>query len=138
MSKIKSPTEKKRLAYEREYFSGGEYPKQFRKGWPRKEARASRALRRTVHQVLASANRVGPNFATDIDVSGIRRKRVRKWGAETLGHRVARKQERRRRSVGAKAARARFRVWMTKRIEAMQKSGAQRRQWQSFDYDSKA
>jgi len=109
MSKIKSPTEKKKLAYERDHFSAGEYPHRFRIGWPRKEAAASRRYRRTVTQRLSAAKHRDSEAASDIDVSDVRRRVVRKYGAYTLRDRVTRKLDRRRRSYGAKKRRRKLR-----------------------------
>jgi hypothetical protein len=109
MSKIKSPIEKKKLAYDRDHFSAGEYPHSFRIGWPRKEAAASRRHRRKVTQRLSAVQHRDTETAADIDSSDIRRRVVRKYGAYTLRERVARKLDRRRRSYGAKKQRQRLR-----------------------------
>ncbi len=109
MSKIKSAPEKKRLAYKRDHFSASEYPHRFRLGWPRKEAAASRAYRRTVAQRLSAAQHRSAEAAADVDVAGVRRRVVRKRGAYTLRDRVTRKLDRRRRSYGAKKSRQQMR-----------------------------
>jgi hypothetical protein len=105
MSKIKSPVEKKRVAYAQDHFSEGEYPHGFRVGWPRKEAAASREFRRKVAQKLGNAIQTDVETASEIDVSDIRRRPVKKWGAITLRERVAHKLARRQRSHGAKRRR---------------------------------
>jgi hypothetical protein len=55
MSKVKSPVDKKRLVYDRDHVTPAEYPHAFRKQWPRKKAKAERAARRKVRQVLQVA-----------------------------------------------------------------------------------
>jgi hypothetical protein len=83
----RSPQEKKRLSLERDRpVASSEYPKAFRKQWPRKKARAERARRSADRQALT------------VDPAGFvpaRRKRVRKWGTATLGEVIADKLERR-------------------------------------------
>jgi len=110
MSKITSPPEKKKLAYQRDHFSGSEYPHRFRVTWPRKEAAASRAYRRTVAQRLSAAQHRESEVAAEGDVGNIRRRIVRKWGARTLHDRVAGKISRRLRSYGAKKRRREARL----------------------------
>ncbi len=103
MSSVKSPRAKKRLAYERDHVAPAEYPHAFRKQWPRKKARAGRAYRRKVRQLLRAAG-------ADAPVAAVRREEMRKWGTVPLRESVRLKQEKRRTMVGAhKARRARTR-----------------------------
>jgi hypothetical protein len=102
MSKIKSSTEKKKVAYQRDHFSWSEYPHRFRVTWPRKKAVASRAYRRTTAQRLSAAQYCDSRVAGEVDVDGIRR---RKWGASTLRDRVLGKISQRLRRCGAKRQR---------------------------------
>jgi hypothetical protein len=105
MSKVKSPTEKKRLAYQRDHFNSGVYPHGFRASWPKKKAVATRAHRRTVGQRLEAALHRDAEAVSDINVGDIRRRIVRKWEPTSLRQRVVQKLERRRNSVGAKKRR---------------------------------
>ena len=105
MSKIKSPPEKKKLAYKRDHFDAAEYPHRFRVTWPRKEAKATRRHRRTVAQRLSAAHHRDTEAAAQIDVGDIRRKVVRKPGPATLQQRITHKVERRRQGYGARKAR---------------------------------
>jgi hypothetical protein len=105
MSKIKSPTEKKKAAYQRDHFGWSEYPHRFRVTWPRKKAAASRAYRRTTSQRLSAAQYCDLQVAGELDVDGIRRRIVRKWGASTLRDRVSGKISHRLRRYGAKRQR---------------------------------
>src|SRR5262249_43305308 len=95
--KVKSPSEKKRLAYDRDHATLAEYPHAFRKKWPQKKASATRAVRRTVRQIL---NATGE----DTLVAVVRRRPVRK-GASSLREIVRIKQQKRREMVGAHKAR---------------------------------
>ena len=105
MSRIKSPIEKKQRAYQRDHFDWSEYPHRFRVTWPRKEALANRAYRRTVSQQLGAAQRGESEDAAVVDIGPVRRRTVRKWGAISLRDRVAGKIGRRLRSHGAKQRR---------------------------------
>jgi hypothetical protein len=100
MSKMKSPRHKKQLAYERDHFHVPEYPHAFRKTWPRAKARAQRAARRKVREVLKTAN-------DDTALRCVRRGTVKKWsGASmTLREIVQRKQQKRKEMVGTRKAR---------------------------------
>lgn len=96
MSTIKSPQEKKRLAYE-DAVTPMEYPKAFRKNYPKRKAKAERAVRQKVKQVLKA----------EVDGEGtklIRRKKVSKWGTTTVRQNLADKQRRRANTVGRKTA----------------------------------
>ena len=97
MSKVKSPPEKKRLAYDRDHATLVEYPHAFRKTWPRKKANAQRVARRKVRQVLSETGDDGP-------VAEIRRESVGK-SASTLREKVQFKKEKRKAMIGAHKAR---------------------------------
>src|SRR5260221_8207391 len=98
MSKIKSPPEKKRLAYGRDHVSPAEYPHAFRKTWPRKRAKTQRAARCKVQEVLDATS-------DDKIAAAVPRKRVRKWGRISLRESVAIKKSKREQMVGARKAR---------------------------------
>jgi hypothetical protein len=51
----KTPQEKKRLSLKKNHPLQAEYPKAFRKGWPRKRRAAEKGLRTKVGQELARA-----------------------------------------------------------------------------------
>jgi hypothetical protein len=93
----KSPQEKKRLETSRDFVSPSEYPHAFRKGWPRKEARAERARRRASRQEMRGLLSEEEQEATR---EGPAREPVRKWGARPLGEDIGDKIARRvRRAV---------------------------------------
>lgn len=98
MSKVKTPQEKKRLAYDRDHVSPAEYPHAFRKTWPRKKAQAERSARREVRQLLGTGG-------DEIAVANVLRKEVRKWGSISLRENVQFKQWKRQQMVGARKAR---------------------------------
>lgn len=98
MSKVKSPAEKKRLAYARDHVSPGEYPHAFRPKWPRKKAKAERAARHQARQVLAATG-------DDAVAGSVQRKKVRKWGACSLLEFVRYKKLKRQQMIGAHKAR---------------------------------
>lgn len=89
------PREKKEREYE-DRFACSEYPHLFRKGWPRKKAKASRRFRRRAEgllrglegdagEVLERAEDAG---ATEAAVRRADVRRVRKWGTVSLRDRV--------------------------------------------------
>lgn len=53
MRHLKNPYYKKQDSYQKDHIIVTEYPKSFRKSWPRKKARGHRAERRNVHQRLS-------------------------------------------------------------------------------------
>jgi hypothetical protein len=111
MSKVKSPQEKNRLAYDHDHVTLAEYPHGFRRTWPRKKAKAQRAARRKVRQALKTT---GDQAAT----ADVRRKRVRKWGSITLRESVRLKQQKRKQMVGAhKARKIAWRAMLAKYVE---------------------
>jgi hypothetical protein len=95
---LTAPLKKKRLAYDRDHVTPAEYPHAFRRKWPRKKAKAERATRRKVRQVLKMT---GDQAA----IADVRRERVRKWGSITLRESVRLKKLKRQQMVGAHKAR---------------------------------
>src|SRR5512138_1629113 len=102
--RARSPQEKKRISLARDRPVMSEYPKAFRRNWPRKKAYAERARRHNAKQQLstyagASAAAGATNAsATDVaetadttDLGEIRRERVVKWGTATLGEVIPQK-----------------------------------------------
>jgi hypothetical protein len=98
MSKVKSPVDKKRLVYDRDHVTPAEYPHAFRKQWPRKKAKAERAARRKVRQVLQAS---GEDTAATV----VRREPVRKWASISLRESLQFKQWKRQQLAGRKARR---------------------------------
>jgi hypothetical protein len=106
MSKVKAAPEKKRLSYKRDHYTtADEYPKGFRKGWPRKKAGANRTVRHKVARVIDAALRKPAAAPEDIIVEHIKRKKVKKHGTERLQERLDRTQKRRIESHGARKKR---------------------------------
>jgi len=80
MSTIKSPSEKKEAEYERDHRTKlSRNPHAFRKYWPIKKAKKTRAHRRKVSQLLHSAT-VEP----DADAGSIQREPLKKFGVMSL------------------------------------------------------
>jgi hypothetical protein len=75
----RSPQDKKRLSLERDTPLSAEYPKGFRKKWPRKKAAAERAFRHALRQRLVAGD----------ETPAVRRKIVRKWRQPPLGEVIA-------------------------------------------------
>lgn len=103
MSSIRTPQEKKKLAYTRDHYAKGKSDKAFRKGWPTKKRKASRSIRRAADALTQAA---GLDGESDAKISAIRQRPLGKWSVPSLRERVARKLDRRVRSIGAKKARA--------------------------------
>src|SRR5215212_8315878 len=97
MSSVRTPQEKKRLAYERDHYAKSKYDKA-RKGWRIKKHEARRSYRRAADSLTKAAALDGES---DAHVSAVAQKPVRRWGVSSLRERVARKLDRRR-SVRAK------------------------------------
>jgi len=105
--RTRSPQEKKQLSLERDRPLTAEYPKAFRKQWPRTKATAQRAFRHAQRQALDAGSE---------DATGVRR-RVRKWPQPRLGDVVATKLQRRVRleAIPRKSAVARHRRALRRR-----------------------
>jgi hypothetical protein len=96
MRERKTPQEKKRASLERDHPLQAKNPHAFRKGWPAKERSAQKAFRHGVRQALRRAQGpADPVVEERVDVAGVRRRRLRKWGAAPLGEVIERKQARR-------------------------------------------
>jgi hypothetical protein len=80
-----NPQAKKALAYQRDHRIAAEYPHQFRRSWPRKEARLNRRYRRRVQQLLDAARQYTPEQQADLSVIPVRRYIARKQGVVPLG-----------------------------------------------------
>ena len=94
MSSVKSPQEKKRLAYV-DHITPAEYPHAFRKKLPKNKAIAERAARRKVRQRLNSE-------CDEESTRAVVRKKVRKWGTITVRESIQYKMEKRQKLAGRK------------------------------------
>lgn len=104
MSSIRTPQEKKRLAYQRDHYNrNGESNKAWRKAKPRKKAKARRAFRKANNDLL----RVSGDQPESVlrKQSSIRQRRVNDWGAIHLKEFVATRRVRNSLNTGAKKAR---------------------------------
>jgi hypothetical protein len=106
MSSIRTPQEKKRLAYERDHYAKSEYDKA-RNGWRIKKHKARRSYRHAADSLAKAAALDGES---DAKIPAVQQRQVRRWGVPSLRERVASKIARRVRSVGAKKARRRRRT----------------------------
>ena len=92
MSKVKSPTEKKRFAYERDHYNrNGESNKAWRKIKPSKKAKARRAFRKASKDLLQVAGSSPENAQQSIvrKQGSIEQRRVEDWGSIHLQEFVA-------------------------------------------------
>jgi hypothetical protein len=80
-----NPRAKKIVAYQKDHRIAAEYPHQFRKSWPRKEAQLNRRYRRRVQQLLDEARQYTPEQQADLSVIPVRRYIARKQGVVPLG-----------------------------------------------------
>ncbi len=107
MSSVTNPTEKKRLAYERDHYNrNGQSNKAWRKTKPVKKAKARRAYRKTANDltIVTATDDTAPTAATR-KKEGMEQRRVSDWGAIGLRDFVASRQERRESTIGAKQRR---------------------------------
>ncbi len=91
MSKVTSPTEKKRIAYERDHYNrNGESNKAWRKTKPLKKAKARRAFRKASKDFLqvVGDSTDAPESAARKEGS-VQQRRVEDWGAIYLRKFVA-------------------------------------------------
>lgn len=102
MSSIKSPPEKKRVAYERDHYAKGEYEKSFRKSWPRKKKKAGRRVRRIASGLTKA---VGLDVESGEKIAAIKNRRLDKWEVPSLRESVNSKLARRVASIRAKSIR---------------------------------
>jgi hypothetical protein len=98
MSRVKSPQEKKRLAYDRDHVTPAEYPHAFRKLWPKKKATVERAARRKARRVLKASG-------DDTAATAVRRQQVRKWATVTVRQFLELKRQNRQQLAGRKVRR---------------------------------
>lgn len=96
----RSPQEKKRLRYRRDFDPDVEYPHSFRKSWPRKKARVTRAHRRTVKQDLEALLGGASLDAVSASVAAHRKFALGKGGARSLRERVEHSLKRRCSTIG--------------------------------------
>ena len=107
MSSVRTPQEKKRLAYERDHYAKRKQDKA-RGELRTKKEKARRSYR---HAVDSLAKKAPLDGEADAKISAIKQRRVITWQvAPSLKDRIARKIERRVRSVGAKKARREYRL----------------------------
>lgn len=91
----KTPQQKKRLSLAKDHPVNVEHPHAFRKSWPAKKRFAQKKFRHAVAQELNRVKGVSIPQIPDVDVNGIRRKTVKKWGSSSLGEVIKRKHARR-------------------------------------------
>jgi len=105
MSKIKSPVEKKAASYKKDHVVWAEYPKAFRKKWPRKKAKANRTQRHKQRRLLEPITDV--ETAIDTEVLTVACQPLKKWQRSSmpLGEHVIEKQKRRQSAIGSKKKR---------------------------------
>ncbi|MBE9552299.1 MAG: hypothetical protein IMF05_02435 [Proteobacteria bacterium] len=96
----RTPQEKKRLRYERDFDPNSEYPHGFRKTWPRKKAKKQRAHRHAVKQDLEALLNGEVLDKVEDRVGGRRKFALRKWGVRSLGERVRNSLQKRRDTIG--------------------------------------
>ena len=101
MSKIKSPQQKKKQAYERDHHAKSKYDKA-RNGWRIKKHKARRSYRHAADSLAKAAALDGES---DSKMSAIRQRRVRRWPVPSLREEVAHKLDMRIRRYGAKKGR---------------------------------
>jgi hypothetical protein len=96
MSSVKSPNLKKQLRLDRDHRVEAEYPKAFRKNWPKKKANGKRRLRRAQERMVhtATARDALDGVASDVR-SGKLANPLRKYGVASLRKAIERKRERR-------------------------------------------
>ena len=90
MSSVQNPKEKKRLSYERDHYAkGAKSDKGFRKTWPRKKRKASRALR---HAAATLTRRAPLDVETDFGKTRFRRQfwQLQKYPLSPLAFETAR------------------------------------------------
>ena len=103
MSAVHSSQEKKRLAYERDHYAKSEYDKS-RNRWRTKKHKARRSYRHAADSLTKAA---ALDEQSDSKISAIKQRPHGRWTVPSLRERVARKLDRRVRSIGAKKARRR-------------------------------
>ncbi|MGV3755297.1 MAG: hypothetical protein ACO1QS_07940 [Verrucomicrobiota bacterium] len=107
MSSIRTPQEKKKIAYERDHYSRGKHHKSWRKKKPLKKAKARRAFRRNSKDFLritAAEPDTAPQNVQRKEGS-IRQEKIQDWGVSHLKEFVATRRVRNGLNQGAKKAR---------------------------------
>jgi hypothetical protein len=92
MSSVHHPKEKKRLSYERDHYAkGAKSDKGFRKTWPRKKHKASRAFRHAA-EILTRTSLLDPAPEVDIGQARFRRQfwQLQKYSVTPLAFERAR------------------------------------------------
>jgi len=82
--KLRTPQEKKQIAYKKDHHNSVENPHLFRKFWPRKKARANQEYRHKINQMLVEVE--GTSALEDLDnihPEFVNRPVVRKWYGST-------------------------------------------------------
>jgi hypothetical protein len=94
----RSPSDEKRVSLKRDHVQVVEYPKGFRKLWPRKKVQTKRAHRHAVRQILDALTPEESEAA----VNSLRRKLARKWPgtAVPLGEAIVERERGRARRDG--------------------------------------
>jgi hypothetical protein len=102
MSSVRTPQDKKQLAYARDHYAKGKYDKAFRETWPRKKHKSGRSFRHAADTLTRAAALDGES---DAEISAIKKKPLTKWPVSKLGEIVPGKLAKRAGRVGAKKAR---------------------------------
>src|SRR5882762_10277479 len=98
MSSVRTPQEKKQLAYERDHYAKSKVDKA-RKTWRTKKHKARRSYRHAADSLARAAAFDG---GSDAKISAVQQRLVRRWPVPSLHEKVAHKLDRRVRSVGAR------------------------------------
>jgi hypothetical protein len=106
MSSVRTPQEKKRPAYQRDHYAKGKHDKGFRRVWPLKKRKASRAFRHAADTMTKTALLASES---DVGIRAIKPKPLRKWAVKNLREFVAGKVDRRVCGVNLKKTRRRMR-----------------------------
>lgn len=108
MSRVTSPPEKKRLAYERDHYAKGKHDKGWRQARRVRKTHARRAFRKASNDLLrVCAETLAESNPTNAQrkQAGLRQRKVLVWGACTLREFVATRRLRNRLNLGARQAR---------------------------------
>ncbi len=126
MRKRRSPSEKKRLAYQRDhYVSGGESRHAFRKNWPKKKAKLNQKHRHRAAQTLHRLEKLGDfesieSSTIEVTAEELKkidsREKLLKWGLQSLKEYVENNQENRK---GRHGRHRRDRELITERCKAL-------------------
>ncbi len=91
MSSVRTPQEKKKIAYERDHYSRGKHNKGWRRKKPLKKAKARRAFRRNSKDLLRITAAEPDTAPQNVQrkQGSIRQKQIQDWGASHLKEIVA-------------------------------------------------